>query len=79
MTKKTIRLIAAVIIACMFVIVPSTWGMNGNEFAFSYRFVWDLGPDEISAVPRTVDSIHLLVQIIGVLAITWLITKDMKR
>lgn len=76
MNNRTIRIIAACVIACMFVIVPSSWGTNGSSFDFAYRFIWDLGPDEKSAIPRNIESLHLLVQIIGVLAITWLLTKN---
>ncbi len=78
-TKKIIRLIAATIIACMFIIVPSTMELNGSYFGFSYRFIWDLGRHEDEVISRTVDATYQLVQIIGVLAITWLITKDMKN
>ncbi|MDU4354262.1 hypothetical protein PO654_16640 [Phytobacter diazotrophicus] len=79
MKKKTIRLIAAIIIACMFIIVPSTMELNGSNFGFAYRFIWDLDRHEDEVMSRTVDAAYQLVQIIGVLAIAWLITKDMKR
>jgi len=76
MDNKTIRIIAAVIIAAMFVIVPTTWSLNGSQMGFSYRFIWDIGTDDRSAMPLSPSPVYIIAQIIGVLAITWLLTRN---
>ncbi|HHO8399982.1 hypothetical protein VN981_19125 [Klebsiella pneumoniae] len=78
MNKKTIRIIACCVIACMFVVVPTSLVHGDSKFGFAYHFIWDVGFDETSVFPSAVDPLYLVAQIIGVLAITWLLTKDSK-
>lgn len=75
MSNKTIKIVAAVIIGMMFVIVPTTWNYNGAPMAFSYRFIWDLGSYANSAMAMVPNPTYIIAQIIGVVAITWLLTK----
>lgn len=49
-----------------------------TKFGFAYHFIWNVGFDDNSVFPSAVEPFYLLVQIIGVLAITWLLTKDSK-
>jgi hypothetical protein len=76
LNNKTIRILAALIIAAMFVIVPTTWGLNGSPMGFRYQFIWNIGMDGQTSMPSTPSPAYLIAQIIGVLAITWLLTRD---
>lgn len=78
MKKKTIRIIACCVIACMFVVVPTSLVHGDSNFGFAYQFIWNVGFDDNGVFPSAVEPLYLMVQIIGVLAITWLLTKDSK-
>lgn len=78
MNKKTIRIIACCVIVCMFAVVPTSLVHGDSNFGFAYQFIWNVGFDDNSVFPSAVEPLYLMVQIIGVLAITWLLTKDSK-
>ncbi|HFZ2392346.1 hypothetical protein GZZ85_05225 [Klebsiella aerogenes] len=74
--QKYIRIAASVIVACMFVIVPSDKMVNGHSFDFTYKFIWNLGVADGDAFPYVPNVDFLIAQIAGILAIVWLLTKN---
>ena len=73
--QKYIRIAASVIVAFMFVIVPSDKMVSGQSLDFTYKFIWDLGVPDGDIFPYVPNVGFLIAQIIGVLAIVWLLSK----
>lgn len=73
--KKHLRIVAAFIVALMFIIVPADKMVNGHSFDFTYKFIWNLGVTENDLFPYVVNVPLIAAQIFGVLAIVWLLSK----
>ncbi|QGU36167.1 hypothetical protein D8768_09705 [Enterobacter hormaechei] len=73
--RNYVRIVAAVIVALMFIIVPADKMVNGHPFDFTYKFIWNLGVSESDLFPYVVNVPLIVAQIFGVLAIVWLLSK----
>ena len=73
--RNYVRIVAAVIVALMFVIVPADKMVNGHPFDFSYKFIWNLGVPEGDIFPYVINVPLIAAQIFGVLAIVWLLNR----
>lgn len=74
--KNYFRIVAAFIVALMFIIVPADKMVNSQSFDLTYKFIWNLGVPEDEIFPYVINVPLVAVQIFGVLAIVWLLSRD---
>ncbi len=51
--KNYLRIVAAFIIALMFIIVPADKMINDQSFDLTYKFIWNLGVPEGDIFPMS--------------------------
>ncbi|EMC9796386.1 hypothetical protein UXQ11_04595 [Enterobacter hormaechei] len=73
--KNYLRIVAAFIIALMFIIVPADKMVNDQSFDLTYKFIWNLGVPEGDIFPYVINVPLISAQIFGVLAIVWLLNR----
>lgn len=76
LNRRAIKIAVSLIILCMFIVVPTDKMVNGHPFDFAYKFIWNLGVPDDGAFPYTPNVPFLIAQIIGILAIAWLLSRD---
>lgn len=73
--KNYLKIVAAFIIALMFIIVPADKMVNDQSFDLTYKFIWNLGVPEGDIFPYVINVPLIAAQIFGVLAIVWLLNR----